>query len=138
TRTSVVLRTAATPLPSGITVAISSGDGFISSAWYGNSADAAGTVYLARLEASIGNGPFGAVCSEEGFDDVAAGVACRTLGYPSGGVKFEHGAPKGTLTVGVKDPTLDAQGSFLGTLSSVRCSGVEGNFGDCASWRAYL
>ncbi|GIL63236.1 hypothetical protein Vafri_17350 [Volvox africanus] len=113
----VVLRAASGPSPSGTAV----------------TGNYTGTAI--RLEASVGSGPFGAVCLDDGFDNSAASVACRVLGYTSG-IVYPPGAPKGTLAVGVKDPTLDAQGSFLGTLSSVRCSGAEANMTACASWRA--
>ncbi|EFJ47077.1 hypothetical protein VOLCADRAFT_92506 [Volvox carteri f. nagariensis] len=148
---SVILRAAARPAPSGRTFATASaGDnGGIGFGGYGGSsstsddtAATAGVVFIARLEASVGNGPFGAVCLDDGFNDVAAAVACRDLGYPAGGVVYTRGAAKGSETSArdfVQDPTLDARGSFLGTLSSVRCSGTgNGGIAACASWRADL
>ncbi|GIL80736.1 hypothetical protein Vretimale_9152 [Volvox reticuliferus] len=113
----VTLRAASGPSPSG--TAITGND--------------TGTVI--RLEASVGSGPYRAVCLDDGFDNNAARVACRVLGFTNGTV-YRAGAPTGTLITGVKDPNLDALGSFLGTLSSVRCSGTEANMTACPSWRA--
>ncbi|EFJ47078.1 hypothetical protein VOLCADRAFT_105292 [Volvox carteri f. nagariensis] len=110
----VLLRAASSPSPSGANV----------------TGNYTGTAI--RLEASVGNGEYGAVCLDDGFDDPAALVACRSLGF-STGVVYPNGAPKGT--VGSAARGVDVQGSYLATVSSVRCGGAEANMTSCASWR---
>ncbi|GLC39893.1 hypothetical protein PLESTB_000672000 [Pleodorina starrii] len=113
----VILRAAGGPVPSGTNIT-------------GNYTGTA-----VRLEASVGNGPYGAVCLDDGFDGAGAVVACKSLGFRTG-VLYPDGAARGTVSAVVSSNSLDAQGSFLGTLSSVKCSGGESNMTSCASWRS--
>jgi hypothetical protein len=127
----VALRAAAAPPPSGTTVAAAAG-----------ATRTTGAVFVARLEASINNGPYGAVCLDDGFDAAAATVACRSLGLSGAAAAvYDSGAAVGAQCdagAAMFDNIVDAQGSFLGSLSSVRCSGGESSLGDCVSWRADL
>ncbi|KAG2482247.1 hypothetical protein HYH03_018810 [Edaphochlamys debaryana] len=119
----VALRAAALPAPSNTTTASDPSLG-------------ASPAFVARLEASIAGSAFGAVCAEGGFDDAAADVACRSLGFPAGGVMFTAGAAVSAPNSDGADPTADIRSSFLGRLGAVACGGGEASLGECAGWRA--
>ncbi|KXZ47970.1 hypothetical protein GPECTOR_31g332 [Gonium pectorale] len=117
----VALRVAAAPPPSGAELLLASN-----------------ATVVVRLEAAVGNGPYGAVCQDDGFDAAGAAVACRLLGYPAGGTTYAEGAPSAGSTIdelaSVGAP-VDAQGSFLGTVTWLRCNGSEATVQECSGWR---
>ncbi|GFR41821.1 hypothetical protein Agub_g2593 [Astrephomene gubernaculifera] len=97
------------------------------------------TIFTARLEALAGNGyTYGAVCRDSGFDDRAAAVACRSMGFAAGGSVYDNGtaalSPDVYAVQG--DRKVDAHGSFVGTAAAVRCRGTESRLEQCALWRA--
>ncbi|KXZ47968.1 hypothetical protein GPECTOR_31g330 [Gonium pectorale] len=99
----------------------------------------AGSTVIARLEASIGNGTYGAVCRDKGFDNSSATVVCRSLGFPAGGSVYLEGKVNAGDTLNdaaAAGGPVDAQGSYLGTLATLRCSGSEGGVQGCAAWRS--
>ncbi|KAG2452260.1 hypothetical protein HYH02_003284 [Chlamydomonas schloesseri] len=150
----VTLRAATAPAPSSTTAVLTTTTTTTTSTAAANSTTSTNsttttsnqTAVIARLEASVGGAAYGAVCSDGGFDAAAADVACRTLGYANGGVIYAAGAPAAprpnatdptaTGTQAVPAAQVDADGSYLGTLASVRCGGSEAGVGGCAAWRA--
>ncbi|KXZ42139.1 hypothetical protein GPECTOR_197g343 [Gonium pectorale] len=102
-------------------------------------ANANAPVVVARLEASVGGRPFGAVCRDGRFDDGDAAVACRSLGYLAGGSVHVDGPARAGVTLdelGAAGAPVDAGGSYLGTVSRLRCRGDEAGLAGCRGWRS--
>ncbi|PNH03820.1 Neurotrypsin [Tetrabaena socialis] len=90
-----------------------------------------GSTVIARLEASIAGGAYGAVCADDGFDAAGAAVACRSLGYAAGGQPYDA-APAAAAAAS----PADAAGSYLGTLRALTCGGWEVSADECSSYRS--